>query len=128
MARLSATGDHAGASAMPGTLVVCGVVATIAGGPARRDIHSLMDARMPIRRGGVRDRAAKIGFGAGAQTAPKHQASTPFWACSRFSASSNTADCGPSMISSVTSSPRWAGRQCRKMASGAARFMSAALT
>ena len=36
----------------------------------------------------------------------------PFWACSRFSASSNTTDCGPSITSSVTSSPRCAGRQC----------------
>ena len=30
----------------------------------------------------------------------------------RFSASSNTTDCGPSITSSVTSLPRSAGRQC----------------
>src|SRR5690606_27979397 len=38
--------------------------------------------------------------------APKHQARMPFWAWRRFSASSNTTDCGPSMTSDVTSSPR----------------------
>jgi len=32
--------------------------------------------------------------------------------CMRFSASSKTTDCGPSMTSSVTSRPRSAGRQC----------------
>ena len=32
--------------------------------------------------------------------------------CIRFSASSKTTDCGPSMTSSVTSRPRSAGRQC----------------
>ena len=51
---------------------------------------------------------------------PRHQASTPFCACRRFSASSKTTDCGPSITSSVTSSPRWAGRQCMKIASVAA--------
>jgi hypothetical protein len=35
--------------------------------------------------------------------------------------SSKTADCGPSMIASVTSSPREAGRQCMKIASFSAR-------
>ena len=43
-----------------------------------------------------------------------------FWACRRFSASSNTTDCGPSITSAVTSSPRWAGRQCMNIASGLA--------
>ncbi len=33
--------------------------------------------------------------------APRHQARMAFCACSRFSASSNTTDCGPSMTSSV---------------------------
>ena len=56
-----------------------------------------------------------------AATPPKHQARMPFWACRRFSASSKTADCGPSMTSSVTSSPREAGRQCMKIASFSAR-------
>ena len=31
-----------------------------------------------------------------------------FCACMRFSASSHTTDCGPSMTSASTSSPRWA--------------------
>ena len=60
--------------------------------------------------------------------APMHQAITPFCAWRRFSASSKTTDCGPSMTSSVTSSPRWAGRQCMKMASLAAAAMRRALT
>ena len=37
------------------------------------------------------------GLGHQAATPPKHQARMPFWACRRFSASSKTADCGPSM-------------------------------
>src|SRR5450759_3175329 len=52
-------------------------------------------------------------------------------ACSvsqRFSASSQTRDCGPSMTSSVTSSPRWAGRQWRKMARVDASDISSAST
>ena len=51
-----------------------------------------------------------------------------FCAWRRFSASRNTRDCGPSMTPADTSSPRWAGRQCRKMASGAACCMSASST
>jgi hypothetical protein len=46
----------------------------------------------------------------------------------RFSASSKTTDCGPSMTSPVTSSSRCAGRQCMKIASGLARDISRALT
>ena len=38
----------------------------------------------------------------------------------RFSACCQTALAGPSMTPALTSSPRWAGRQCRNMASGAA--------
>jgi hypothetical protein len=60
--------------------------------------------------------------------APKHQARIPFCTCSRFSASSNTTDCGPSITSSVTSSPRWAGKQCMKIASLPAVAISFALT
>jgi NAD(P)-dependent dehydrogenase (short-subunit alcohol dehydrogenase family) len=44
-----------------------------------------------------------------------HQA---FCTCMRFSASSQTTDCGPSMTSASTSSPRCAGRQCMNSASG----------
>ena len=40
------------------------------------------------------------------------RASSALPVCMRFSASSNTTDCGPSMTSSVTSRPRSAGRQC----------------
>ena len=40
-----------------------------------------------------------------------------FCACRRFSACWKTSDCGESITSAVTSSPRWAGRQCRKIAS-----------
>src|SRR5271165_6368466 len=58
----------------------------------------------------------------------RHQAKMPFWACNRFSASSNTTDCGPSITSSVTSSPRCAGRQCMNNAFGLASDMSRALT
>ena len=61
-------------------------------------------------------------------SACRHQASRPFWACRRFSASSNTTDCGPSITSSVTSWPRWAGRQCMNSASGLALLISRALT
>jgi len=39
-----------------------------------------------------------------------------------------TTDCGPSITSSVTSSPRWAGKQCMKIASLFAQAMSFALT
>ncbi len=58
----------------------------------------------------------------------RHQLRMPFCACRRFSASSNTTECGPSITSSVTSSPRCAGRQCMKMASGLAHAISRALT
>ena len=59
---------------------------------------------------------------------PRQKARMPFWACRRFSASSKTTDAGPSITSSVTSSPRWAGRQCMKSASSAALAISRALT
>src|SRR2546425_1948177 len=55
-------------------------------------------------------------------------ASRAFCTCSRFSASSHTRDCGPSITSAVTSSPRWAGRQCRKMAFASASFITSAST
>src|SRR5690606_33158681 len=41
-----------------------------------------------------------------------NHANRAFCACKRFSASSNTTLCGPSMTSSVISMPRCAGRQC----------------
>src|SRR6266508_1768986 len=58
----------------------------------------------------------------------KHHAKMPFWACRRFSASSKATDGGPSITSSVTSSPRWAGRQCMNTASRFASAISRALT
>ena len=45
-------------------------------------------------------------------------------ACIRLAAWSQTADWGPSITSAVTSSPRWAGRQWRKRASGRAAARS----
>ena len=62
-----------------------------------------------------------------AQT-PRHQRITAFCACSRFSASSQITDCGPSMTSLVTSSSRCAGRQCMNSASGFASAIRPALT
>jgi len=50
--------------------------------------------------------------------------SSAFCVCSLFSASSKTADCGPSMTASLISSPRCAGRQWRTMALGEARRRS----
>lgn len=51
MSRL--TGDGVGESAMVGTLIVYGVISTIAGGLAGHDLYSFMDARMPILLGAV---------------------------------------------------------------------------
>src|SRR5581483_133080 len=45
--------------------------------------------------------------------------SSAFWACRRFSASSQTTDCGPSITDAAISLPRYAGRQCSTIASGA---------
>ena len=59
---------------------------------------------------------------------PRHQSSTAFCAWMRFSASSHTADCGPSMTEFITSSPRCAGRQWRKSASLLARAIIASST
>jgi len=58
----------------------------------------------------------------------KHHKTIAFCACRRFSASSNTLDWGPSMTAAVTSSPRCAGKQCRKIASGAACAINASFT
>jgi hypothetical protein len=49
------------------------------------------------------------------QAPPMSLAMTAFCTCSRFSASSHTRLRGPSSTPSLTSSPRCAGRQCRKM-------------
>src|SRR6185437_2786922 len=47
------------------------------------------------------------------------QSMAPRAVCIRFSACFQTPDRGPSITAAVTSSPRCAGRQCRKRASGA---------
>lgn len=49
---------------------------------------------------------------------PRSQARSPFWTCIRLAACSTTTLQLPSITSSVTSSPRRAGRQCMKRASG----------
>jgi hypothetical protein len=97
-------------------------------GHDRLDIRGRGGKLTPCRRPDCARRGTADGGAAGAQCAFRHQARMPFWACRRFSASSNTTDCGPSMTSSVTSSPRWAGRQCMNTASGFARAISRALT
>src|ERR1700741_2410484 len=51
-----------------------------------------------------------------------------FCVCSRFSASSHTTLCGPSITAAATSSPRCAGRQCMKSASFFAAFIISAST
>src|SRR5512139_467300 len=51
-----------------------------------------------------------------------------FCTCRRFSASSHTTDCGPSITAAVTSSPRCAGRQCMKTASDFATAIMSAST
>ena len=48
--------------------------------------------------------------------------------CRRFSACSMTMLCGRSITASVTSSPRWAGRQCMNSAFGLASVISSSLT
>ena len=66
--------------------------------------------------------------GQGRDQTPRHQRRIAFCACSRFSASSKTTDCGPSITASVTSSLRCAGRQCMNSASGLACAISASFT
>ena len=82
----------------------------------------------PSVRNRMRDKNKGSRLAGHARVAPKHQARMPFCTCSRFSASSKTTDCGPSITSSVTSSPRWAGKQCMKIASLPAQAISFALT
>ena len=63
----------------------------------------------------------RLAHGFAAPTSASHFISSSmmaFCACSRFSACWKTNECGPSITSAVTSSPRCAGRQCRKIASG----------
>ena len=88
-------------------------------------LHGLPEAGCPVvRQGGrrVRFSAPYVSY------TPRHQRMIAFWACRRFSASSQITECGPSITSEVTSSSRCAGRQCMKSASGLASAISAALT
>src|SRR5205823_1661791 len=94
--------------------------AGVPGGAGERCGHH----RSPGAGGSAAARAAPAG-GAGCASS---QVSSAFCAGNRFSAWSNTALCGPSITSSVISSPRWAGRQCSTMAPGAAAPSSLALT
>ena len=59
---------------------------------------------------------------------PRHQRMIAFWACRRFSASSKITEWGPSMTALVTSSLRWAGRQCMNSAPGLARAIRSSFT
>ena len=80
------------------------------------------------RRGPERDGAGPASMTAGAQAPvlPRiRRSGMAFWACSRFSAWSKTMLRGPSSTSSVISSPRCAGRQCKMNASGASRISRA---
>ena len=54
--------------------------------------------------------------------------SRPRAACMRFSACGHTRVCGPSRTLVATSSPRWAGRQCRKIGRRARRCHQASST
>src|SRR5581483_635728 len=71
--------------------------------------------------------ALRLGHNSSA-VAPNNQRSRPRKACIRLWAWRHTTLCGPSTTSAATSSPRWAGRQCRNTAPGAARDMSRAST
>lgn len=81
----------------------------------------------PARGGGMRaGAAARRALRAYARS--MSSTSTAFCACRRFSASSMISFTWDSMISSVISSPRCAGRQCCTMASGFAKRITASLT
>ena len=51
-------------------------------------------------------------LGGGYACAPSSQTRMPFCTCIRLAACATTTLCGPSITSSVTSSPRRAGKQC----------------
>ena len=82
-------------------------------GPDRGPGQDAGDLGLP---GGLGDRADRRH-----EDRSSSQASSAFWACSRFSASSQTTLCGPSITAAVISSPRCAGRQCSTTQPGPAR-------
>jgi hypothetical protein len=75
----------------------------------------------------ARDRATVTGCSA-VGCSRSQEGNTAFCAWRRFSASSQTTLAGPSITSAATSKPRYAGRQCRKIAPGAASAIASAVT
>ena len=61
-------------------------------------------------------------------TASSQAEQTRAWRACRLAAWGQTRLRGPSMTAAAISSPRWAGRQCRTTASGAAPAMSSSST
>ena len=91
----------------------------------RRCLAELPTARQSTNEGGEEQARPT---GRKTQLPARHQSRIAFWAGTRFAASSSTTDCGPSSTASVTSQPRFAGRQCMKIASGAAIAITASST
>ncbi len=90
-----------------------------AGAPERALVRAVLAAARPV---------ASLLLGHQASFRSSSHTSSAFWACSRFSASSQMIDCSPSITSAVTSYPRSAGRQCMNTASDAASDMSSRST
>ena len=96
---------------------------------ARRRRRPSALRRVPRRSLLGRRALSRIGAGRVPQErGPRRSNSTAFCTCSRFSACSNTTDCGPSMTSASTSSPRCAGRQCMNTAWGLAAAIRSGVT
>ena len=85
-----------------------------------RDVKAVLRQVLPERF--VRAWCGRTGY------CPINSSMTAFWACRRFSASSKMTELGLSATASVTSSPRWAGRQCRNSVSGLAAAISFSFT
>ena len=93
--------------------------------------HVGVVAGKPRRRGETGDHRAGAGPTARCRLSYRGASSIrsrAFWQCSRFSACSNTTDTSDSKTSAVTSSPRWAGRQCMNSAPGLASVIRVSLT
>src|SRR5262249_821730 len=90
----------------------------------RRAVRAHPPIPVPLSRDG---NAVFTTDGAGSQPFagrhPIRRTITAFWAWRRFSACWKITEAGESATMSVTSSPRWAGRQCMKTASSPARDM-----
>ena len=81
----------------------------------------------PVTRAPTCERDKALSAEQGHQPAEQRYSSSAFCACNRFSASSHTTEAGPSITSASTSSPRWAGRQCKNSAPGSASPIRAAV-